>query len=248
LAKLVNYAERALREADRKKDEFLATLAHELRNPLAPVLTASSLLASPNISSTQLNWISQVIQRQVNQMKLLLDDLLDVSRITLGKLTPRFELVTLSDLVATSVETAKPLIERKHHQLDISLPSEPVHFTGDPLRLAQIVSNLLTNAAKYTPEGGVIWLSATVDEADIKLFVRDNGLGIAPELLGHIFSMFSQIHEASIHSEGGLGIGLALSSGLASLHGGEITAHSDGPGKGSEFTLRLPRHFSPLDK
>jgi signal transduction histidine kinase/CheY-like chemotaxis protein len=233
-------AEQALREGDRRKDEFLATLAHELRNPLAPIRTAAQILASPRLSSQQLQWAQSVIQRQAGKMALLLDDLLDIARITQGKLELKVDRVRLTDVVDSAVEEARPLLDGKNHQLTVTLPAEELTLQADPLRLSQILSNLLNNAAKYTDPAGHIELSACVKNGEVCLSVRDNGIGIAPGALSRIFKMFSQIDGGAARSEGGLGIGLALVKGLLDLHGGRIEARSPGPGQGSEFIMHLP--------
>jgi PAS domain S-box-containing protein len=236
--------EAALRDADQRKDLFLATLAHELRNPLAPIRTAAQILGSPRLAPQQLQWAQHVIQRQVGHMALLLDDLLDISRITQGKLELKTERVRLTDVVDSAVEEARPLLDSKNHQLTVTLPSEELTLNADPLRLSQILSNLLTNAAKYTDPAGHIDLSGGVQNGTLCLSVKDDGIGIAPQALARIFEMFSQIDGASARSEGGLGIGLALVKGLLELHGGTIEARSDGPGHGSEFIVCLPLNAS----
>jgi PAS domain S-box-containing protein len=233
--------EEALRLADRRKDEFLATLAHELRNPLAPVRHAVKVLESKSLKSGQDQWARDVISRQVRRMALLLDDLLDVSRITQGRLDLKIETVTLNSIIDAAVETARPLIETKHHRLTIELPSEPFLLMVDPLRVSQSLSNLLTNSAKYMDEGGQITLRVTLSTEEILLSVKDTGIGIEPEALAGLFEMFSQVNSAIARSEGGLGIGLALVKGLIALHGGTINARSSGAGLGSEFTIHLPR-------
>jgi PAS domain S-box-containing protein len=234
-------AESRLRRADRQKDVFLATLAHELRNPLAPIRTAAQVLGHPQLESAQLGWAQGVIQRQTRNMALLLDDLLDVSRITQGKLTLKRQRMPLATAVEAAVETARPLLDRKRHRLSVSLPPETVEIDADPLRLSQILSNLLTNAGKYTDPGGRIDVLATVDGAHVQVQVRDNGIGIAPGMLAQLFETFAQGDGSHARSEGGLGIGLALVKGLVELHGGSIGAHSDGEGRGSTFRIRLPR-------
>jgi PAS domain S-box-containing protein len=234
-------AEEALRETDRRKDEFLATLAHELRNPLAPIRQAAMISQSPSATDEAKHWSHEVISRQVKHMSLLLDDLLDVSRITRGTLALRIEMTDLAAIVDAAVEQARPLIDAKHHELVKQLPSSPVRFAGDPLRLAQILSNLLTNAAKYTDPRGRIRLDATADASEVTIKVTDNGVGIAAEAIPSVFTMFSQVKGTEDRSEGGLGIGLALAKGLMTLHGGTIEAVSAGIGRGSEFTVRLPR-------
>jgi PAS domain S-box-containing protein len=232
--------EDALREADRRKDEFLATLAHELRNPLAPIRHATHLLGTPEATSAQRQWAREVIARQVDHMALLLDDLLDVSRITRGRLELRRKNVSLRDLVSAAVETARPLIEAKQHHLHVQLPAEPVELNVDPLRISQALSNLLTNAAKFTDTGGEIVLAAHANPDGVIISVSDNGIGLSAEAIPNVFSMFSQIDDALEHSQGGLGIGLALAQGLVELHGGAVEATSEGLGHGSTFTVRLP--------
>ena len=234
-------AEEALRETDRRKDEFLATLAHELRNPLAPIRQAAMISQSPSATDEAKHWSHEVISRQVKHMSLLLDDLLDVSRITRGTLALRIEMTDLATIVDAAVEQARPLIDAKHHELETNLPSSPVRFAGDPLRLAQILSNLLTNAAKYTDPRGKIRLDATADAGEVVIKVTDTGVGLTSEAIPSVFTMFSQVKGTEDRSEGGLGIGLALAKGLMSLHGGTIEAASAGIGRGSEFTVRLPR-------
>ncbi|MDB6085013.1 MAG: putative histidine kinase, hybrid [Gammaproteobacteria bacterium] len=233
-------SQEALQETDRRKDEFLATLAHELRNPLAPIRTAAQLLSSPKLAPQQLHWAQSVIQRQVGHMALLLDDLLDIARITQGKLKLKIEHVKLTDIIDSAVEAARPLLDAKRHSFVVSLPAEEMMLKVDALRLSQVLSNLLTNAAKYTDPAGHIGLSVFVRDGALWLSVKDDGIGIAPESLHGIFEMFSQVDGASSRTEGGLGIGLALVHGLVDLHGGTVEAKSDGPGCGSEFTVRLP--------
>jgi PAS domain S-box-containing protein len=233
-------AEEALRETDRRKDIFLATLAHELRNPLAPIRQAAMISIAPASSEAQKRWSHDVISRQVRQMSLLLDDLLDISRVTRGTLALRVEMTDLADVIDAAIETARPSIDGKGHHFTVELPQEPVLFAGDPLRLSQVVSNLLTNAAKYTDEQGHIRLRAVVDSQHITISISDTGVGIAPESLSRVFGMFSQIKSSHDRSEGGLGIGLALAKALIELHGGTIVARSEGAGCGSEFIVRLP--------
>jgi PAS domain S-box-containing protein len=232
--------EAALRVADRRKDEFLATLAHELRNPLAPIRNAAQILASPKLDEAALQWSRQVIQRQVTHMAWLLDDLLDVARITQGKLELRRERIALGTVIETAVEAARPLIDGKRHALAIDLPTPDVEIDADPLRLAQVISNLLTNAAKYTDPGGLIAVRARLAPPNLVITVRDTGIGLSPGALRSIFEMFSQVADTLSRSEGGLGIGLALVKGLVELHGGSIEARSEGPGRGSEFAVHLP--------
>ena len=234
-------AEAALRETDQRKDEFLATLAHELRNPLAPIRQATIISMSPGASDEQKQWSHEVITRQVRHMSLLLDDLLDISRITRGMLELRTEMADLAEVVEAAIETSRPVIDAKLHSLQLDLPAEPTQFAADPLRLAQVVSNLLTNAAKYTDPRGTIQIRATADDRNVEVSVTDSGVGLTQDALSAVFTMFSQVRSTQDRSEGGLGIGLALSKGVVELHGGTIEAHSAGPGKGSEFIVRLPR-------
>jgi len=232
--------EAALREVDVRKDLFLATLSHELRNPLAPIRNAAEILDSPALPPQRLQWAQDVIQRQVKHMALLLDDLLDVARITQGKLELKKSQVSLTSIVAAAVEAARPLIDDKKHHLTIDLPASVPVVEADPLRLSQVLSNLLTNAAKYTDPGGHIALAGHVDANEVRLTVKDDGIGIPPESLGRIFDMFSQVDSRSMRSEGGLGIGLSLVKRLVELHGGTTEAASGGVARGSEFTIRLP--------
>jgi signal transduction histidine kinase/CheY-like chemotaxis protein len=232
--------EHALRESDRRKDEFLAILAHELRNPLAPIRYAIAIAGQQHRTPEQRRWADELVERQVGHMARLLDDLLDVSRITRGKLELRKARVDLTSPIATAIETARPLIEGKKHVLAIDLPKAAVRLDADPVRLAQVFSNLLTNAAKYTDTGGRIEVRAWAEGAHAVVAVRDSGIGIAPEMLPRLFTLFAQAKSALDRSEGGLGIGLALVRGIVSLHGGTIEARSDGVGHGSEFLVRVP--------
>ncbi|SAL52239.1 PAS/PAC sensor hybrid histidine kinase [Caballeronia cordobensis] len=232
-------AEWALEEADRRKDEFLATLAHELRNPLAPIRQVAEILAQPRLTDEGRKWCVTVLRRQSAAMALLLDDLLDVSRITRGALTLRKEVVSLREVVDEAVEIARPILGAKAHELVVKPPPRPLHVEADRLRLAQVLGNLLTNAAKYTPPGGHIELATTAEDAEIVLSVADNGIGIEPDKLSAIFRMFSQVNRDH-HREGGLGIGLALSKSLVELHGGRLTASSAGKDRGSCFSIHLP--------
>jgi signal transduction histidine kinase/CheY-like chemotaxis protein len=232
--------EHALREADQRKDEFLATLAHELRNPLAPIRQAALISKSPTATEAQKRWSHDVIDRQVQHMAILLDDLLDVSRITRGKLHLRKERTELAAVIEAAVETARPLIDLKHHHLIINLPPRPVHIDADRLRLAQVLANLLTNAAKYTDTAGRITIDAEVQDSELMIRVTDNGIGIRPDALAEVFQMFTQVRPSHERAGGGLGIGLALARALVEMHGGTIVANSSGPGQGSEFVVRLP--------
>jgi PAS domain S-box-containing protein len=230
-------AEAALREADRRKDEFLATLAHELRNPLAPVRTAVHILNREGAPAAQLRSARAIIERQVSYMVRLIDDLLEVSRITLGKLELRRERTTLQQVLEVATEIARPLLKQ---ELQVTVPPEPIALEADPTRLAQVFGNLLSNACRYTPAGGHIALDARVEGGELEVTVRDDGIGIAAEHLQRLFQMFSQVESAGSRAQGGLGIGLALAKGLVELHGGSISARSAGLGSGSEFTVRLP--------
>jgi signal transduction histidine kinase/CheY-like chemotaxis protein len=242
------HQQRDWRDADRRKDEFLATLAHELRNPLAPIRQAALISKAPGATDAQKRWSHDVIDRQVQHMSLLLDDLLDISRVTRGTLALRMQSTELSSVIDSAVETARPTIDAKRHVLSVDVPAEPVQFTADPLRVAQVLSNLLTNAAKYTDPEGQIGLSAGCEGDDVVIRVRDSGIGISVAALPRVFNMFSQVHSTTDRSEGGLGIGLALAQGLIELHGGTIEANSEGLGCGSEFTVRLPRRVVHASK
>jgi PAS domain S-box-containing protein len=240
--------ERALLEADRRKDEFLATLAHELRNPLAPIRNAVRILDSDAADDRQRKWGREVISRQVQRMSLLLDDLLDVSRITRGQLELKKDYVDLKSVVNVAVETARPLLDAKRHQLTVNLPSDNVRLEADPLRLSQVIGNLLTNAAKYTDPEGRIELDARLENAELTITIRDNGIGLNEEVMPGLFTMFSQVNSAIDRAEGGLGIGLALVKGLVALHGGRVEVRSEGLGRGSEFILHLPHKvLAPAD-
>ncbi|HET9386128.1 MAG TPA: PAS domain-containing sensor histidine kinase [Gemmatimonadales bacterium] len=232
-------SERDLREADRRKDEFVATLAHELRNPLAPIRNAVQALKTKGLPD-DLQWGRDVIDRQVSVMARLLEDLLDVSRISLHRLDLRRERVALASVLDAALETSRPVIAVSRHALTVTVPPQPVMLDADPVRLAQVLANLLNNAAKYTDEGGAIQVTAAVQGRELTLSVKDSGIGIAPEMLPQIFEIFSQAKSAQLRSQGGLGIGLALVKGLVDLHGGAIEVRSQGLGRGSEFIVRLP--------
>ena len=233
-------AEEALREADRCKDEFLAVLAHELRNPLAPIRYAVAMARKEERPETDRLQAQAIIERQVEHMGRLLDDLLDVSRITRGILTLRRSSVDLASVVAAAQESARPLIEARGHALAVSLPQDPIRLVADPVRVAQVLSNLLINAAKYTDGGGHIELRVERAADELVFAVRDDGIGISAEMMPRIFTLFAQASPALERSEGGLGIGLALVRGLVELHVGSVVAHSEGLGRGSEFVVRLP--------
>jgi signal transduction histidine kinase/ActR/RegA family two-component response regulator len=232
--------ELALKEADRHKDEFLAMLAHELRNPLAPIHNAVQLMRLKELGDPQVAWSRDVIERQVVHLTRLVDDLLDVSRITRGKITLNKEVIELTTLVARTVETVQPLIEERGHTLTVAIPDGMLAVLGDPTRLTQALGNVLGNAAKYTEGGGRITISATESGPEVEIRVRDSGIGIPAELMPIIFNLFTQLDRSSGRAQSGLGIGLALVQRLVEMHGGSVTAHSDGLGRGSEFVIRLP--------
>jgi PAS domain S-box-containing protein len=239
--------EHSLRDADQKKDNFIATLAHELRNPLAPIRNAVDVMRRVATTDPQLNWCRDLIDRQVAQMAHLVEDLLDVSRITSGKLTLRIEHLEMRIVVEQAIEIARPYIEAAGHELIINMPAQPIVLDGDLTRLAQVFSNLLINAAKYTDGQGKISLRIEELQDAVVVRVADTGIGIAPEHLPKVFTMFGQVTSALARSQGGLGIGLSLIKGLVEMHGGQITAHSEGAGKGSQFAVRLPKLNVDLD-
>jgi PAS domain S-box-containing protein len=230
----------ALREVDRRKDEFLAMLAHELRNPLAPICTAVEVLRNEQPASETVVWAGDVIARQSAQLSRLVDDLLDVSRITLGKVKLELARLDLAAIVTQAVEATRPLLTARRQQLAIQVPSNPLPVLGDGVRLIQIVSNLLNNASRYTAEGGRIALSVEQAGTQVVLRVTDNGIGIPPDMLERVFEMFTQLEGPGSRLDGGLGIGLAVARRLLEMHQGSIEAHSAGPGRGSEFLVRLP--------
>jgi PAS domain S-box-containing protein len=238
----------ALREADHRKDDFLATLSHELRNPLAPLRNAVQILALRGDDPEVVAQTNELLDRQVQQMVRMVDDLLEVSRIGRGKIGLQKAPVDLAEVVATAVETSRPLIDAHRHTLTVSLPDCPVRVEADAARLAQALSNLLNNAAKYTEDGGRIELIAEFVGAEAVLRVRDNGVGIAPEMLPQVFDMFMQVESSTDRSQGGLGIGLTLVRRLVEMHGGRIEARSEGLGKGSEFLTRLPTLVEPASR
>jgi len=228
------------REAGRRKDSFLATLAHELRNPLPPIKNALEIMRLSGNNPTAVERGRAMIERQVNQLVRLIDDLLDLSRFTRGKIRLVLEQVDLSSVVQDAVEMSKPLMLANTHHLTVLLPDTPTYFTGDSTRLAQAIHNLLNNAAKYTDPGGNIYLTASRQGKQIVIRVRDNGVGVPRDKLKHIFDLFTQDERTESRSLGGLGIGLALVKWVVTLHGGTVEARSEGPGHGSEFILRLP--------
>jgi PAS domain S-box-containing protein len=232
---------RAMQESDRAKDVFLATLAHELRNPLAAVWNGLSIVKRTPQDSGRVLQVANMIERQVGQLARLVDDLLDLSRISTGKIELHKERCELAAVLQSAIETSRPHVETAGHELVLRLPAEPIELDADPVRLAQVFSNLLNNAAKFTRPGGAIEVDAKAGPEECTVCVRDNGLGIAPEMLGKVFALFTQVTHPSQRSQGGLGIGLSLVEGLVRLHGGRVEARSDGLGKGSEFMVHLPR-------
>ncbi|MGQ9425568.1 ATP-binding protein [Gilvimarinus sp. F26214L] len=238
-------AENALRQADRRKDEFLATLAHELRNPLAPMMNGLRILEMDTQDPAKQEEARAVLDRQLKKMVRLVDDLLDVSRISTGKLQIAPEVVEAQSVVRDAVETSRDEIDGAGHALTVELPAEPLYVRADPLRLAQVFSNLLNNAAKYTEPGGHIHLMAQQDGEQVSFSVSDTGIGIAADRLDDVFDMFTQVDQSLERSYQGLGVGLALSRRLVELHGGELQVASEGPGRGSTFTVRLDRVEAP---
>jgi PAS domain S-box-containing protein len=232
--------EHEVREANRRKDEFLATLAHELRNPLAPMRSAAQLLKMPNIPDPQARRARDIIERQIHHMVHLIDDLMDASRITLGKINLRQEKVNLGAVISDALEASRPSIEAAAHRLEVHLPPAPLYVQGDSTRLSQVFQNLLNNAAKYTPKGGQLRLSVHSSGGEVSVSVRDNGFGIAKDVQGRIFDLFTRIEPSDHIKVTGLGIGLALARQLIELHHGRIDLKSEGPGQGSEFTVTLP--------
>lgn len=238
------YAE-ALKEADRLKDEFLATLAHELRNPLAPISNSVSILSSEKLPQTVRDQALQMMERQVKQMVHLVDDLMDVSRITRGKIELKRENIRLEDVISSAVETSAPLIEQHEHRLTVSLPDETIYMDADMSRMTQVFSNLLNNAAKYSPPKSDISITASIEDNVICVKVRDTGIGIRPEMAERIFDLFAQVDGSLERSHGGLGVGLTLVKNLAEMHGGSVNVKSDGLGKGSEFIVCIRRADTP---
>jgi signal transduction histidine kinase/ActR/RegA family two-component response regulator len=234
-----------LAHAARSKDEFLAMLAHELRNPLGPISNAGALLERLAANDSNIRQLSGMIRRQSGHMARLLDALLDVSRITRGKIILESKLVDAKAIAEDAIEIARPLMEPRAHELLLTLPSNPMQLKGDATRLTQVLGNLLINSAKYTPLGGKISLILEATDQHVVYRVRDNGIGIDPELMPHIFDLFSQAQPALDRSEGGLGIGLAVVKGIVELHKGSVAASSEGRGKGAEFVVRLPRESAP---
>jgi two-component system CheB/CheR fusion protein len=234
-----------LSEADRRKNEFLATLAHELRNPLSPIRNALQVLRLKGSEDPEILWGQDMIDRQVRHLTRLIDDLLDVSRITRNRLELRKERVALTEILYGAVESSRPLIHQYRHKLAVTLPPEPVELEADVVRLTQVFLNLLNNAIKYTPAGGRIWLTARRAGGEVVISVRDTGIGIPADQLAHLFEMFYQVDRSLERSTSGLGIGLTLVQRLVEMHGGRIEARSAGPGQGSEFIVHLPAAAEP---
>jgi signal transduction histidine kinase/ActR/RegA family two-component response regulator len=239
-------AEGRLREADRRKDDFLATLAHELRNPLAPLLNAVNVrkLAGNGAEDP----LHDVMERQLALLVRLIDDLLDVARVTRGKLVLRRHRTTLQEVLHAAIEIAQPLLDQGDHNLQLEIPDDPVLLYADRARLAQVFANLLNNASKYSDSGGQIDLVTRISESDIEVLVRDAGIGLECEQAQRIFELFTQADTAIDRARGGLGIGLTLVRQLTEMHGGEVSVHSEGPGRGCEFRVRLPREEVPLSE
>ncbi|RYE70873.1 MAG: response regulator [Oxalobacteraceae bacterium] len=240
-------ADEALREADRRKDQFLAMLGHELRNPLAPISTAAELLLLAAYDPARVQSVSRIIARQVSHMTGIVDDLLDVSRVTSGLVVLQKEEVDIKRVVMDAVEQIRPLIDARRHKLSVKSAYSPAHILGDYKRLVQIFANLLNNATKYTPEGGDIIVRMKETDSEVCVCIEDNGIGIDQKLLPSIFDLFSQGERSSDRSQGGLGLGLSIVKGLAELHGGRVTAQSKGLGYGSEFVLYFPRLYQKTE-
>lgn len=234
------HALRQLQQADRQKDDFLATLAHELRNPLAPILNALQTLKLERADELQQRRALEIMERQVRQMARLIEDLLDISRVRRGKLRIHKQPVPLAPIIADAIETSRPLIEQRRQELTVSIPDELITLDADAARLQQVLCNLLNNAAKYSDQGSHIWVTAEKMGNEAVLRVRDNGIGIPAQMLPHIFEAFAQVDSSLGRAQGGMGIGLSLVRSLVEMHGGTVRADSAGPGKGSEFTIRLP--------
>jgi PAS domain S-box-containing protein len=237
-------AEEQIAEEGRRKDEFLAMLAHELRNPLSAIANAVQLLMHPEAEGVQ-DWSREVIQRQVRQLTRLVDDLLDISRISRGKIQLRPQRVELSTIIRSAAQAVRPLIDERGHELRLSLDAGPIELEADPVRLEQVLVNLFNNAAKYTEPGGLIEMEAKQEAGQAIIRVTDTGIGIGPELLPRVFDLFTQGDRTPARSEGGLGIGLTMVQKLVEMHGGRVSVSSDGPGRGSTFLVRLPARPGP---
>jgi CheY-like chemotaxis protein/two-component sensor histidine kinase len=229
-----------LKESDRRKDEFLATLAHELRNPLAPISNALQIWSRVGSDPQQSTRLREIMERQVQQLKRLIDDLLDISRISRGKIQLQREPLNIASIVEGALESVRPMIDESRHTVRVQLPHDVVRVEGDNGRLMQVFGNLLNNAAKYTPRNGQIGVRGRIDGSFVEISVYDNGSGIPAEMLTSIFEPFTQVHHNLDRAQGGLGIGLTLVKTLVEMHGGNVEARSEGPGKGSEFLVRLP--------
>ena len=229
----------ALQEADRRKDQFLAMLAHELRNPLAPIRNAVEIMRRSEDRQTHVR-AREVIGRQAEHLARLVDDLLEMSRITQGKVVLQRKPVTLASLVEAAVEVARPFVDKSAQHLEVHLPAAPIWLDVDPVRISQVIGNVLHNATKFTPAGGRIAIAARHDADGVEIAITDDGMGIPKELLSSVFDLFSQADRSLDRAQGGLGIGLSLVKGLVEMHGGHVTAHSEGPGRGSRFSIRLP--------
>lgn len=240
LQDLLQQRNQELIEADQRKDEFMAVLGHELRNPLAPIRNTLQLMKLWDLVDADVHWAIAVMDRQTNQLTRLVDDLLDLSRVAQNKVELHKQAVQVTVVVDSAVEMARPLIDSRRHELSVVLPESPLTLNADPVRLAQVLANLLNNAAKYTPPGGRIELRAATEGSEVVFRVRDNGIGIAPEMLPRVFHLFVQAEEATDLAAGGLGIGLSLVHSLVTMHGGSVQVFSEGLGKGSELVVRLP--------
>jgi PAS domain S-box-containing protein len=235
----------AAQTANRRKEIFLYTLSHELRNPLAPLLHAVQIIRMIGSEIPELDASLKIIDRQVESLERLVGDLLDLSRIGAGKVEIKKETVAMHEIIGRAVETARPAIRERHHHVEVLLPPGIIWVEADPSRLEQIFLNLLHNAAKYTPEGGRITIKATIEGREAAVRIEDTGIGIPHDMLPRIFELFTQVEASRPRSQGGLGIGLSLVKELVTLHGGSVQVRSDGPGKGSEFTVRLPLALGP---
>jgi signal transduction histidine kinase/CheY-like chemotaxis protein len=239
-------SEEALRHADRRKNEFLAMLGHELRNPLAPIRNALDVMNNPGATETESKAAREIIDRQSDRLRRLVDDLLDVSRIVYGKISLQMTDLQIGAVINHAVEGSLPLIHARRQRLTVNVPDEPFWIKGDVVRLDQVISNLLNNAAKYSSEEARIELTVEASERWVTVRVRDDGIGISPELLPYVFELFAQADHSLARTQGGLGIGLTVVKRLVQMHGGTAEAHSDGPGRGAEFVIRLPRQAAPV--
>jgi PAS domain S-box-containing protein len=230
----------ALADANYQKDVFLSTLSHELRNPLAPLINAVQLIRLTSANRPELDQLLKIIERQVDHLRRLVDDLLDVSRASAGKINLQKEILSVEDVIDSAVESMRPLIRERRHTLNVLFPSAAILVEADRARLEQVFVNLIQNAAKYTPEGGRIWIKGATEGPEAVVHVQDSGVGIPHEMLPRIFELFTQVESSRPNSQGGMGIGLSLVKTLVALHGGSVQVQSDGEGKGSEFTVRLP--------